>query len=107
MAAPGRSPVGDHAYEIESSRTEGAIALVEFGHDGSWYLSGATVDTSARPDYQSGLWHSTDQGMTWEPADEGLYPSRIVWRLTRGVRPGEMIVGLWGGGFAATAPAAE
>jgi photosystem II stability/assembly factor-like uncharacterized protein len=68
------------------SPAAGGFALVEFGHDRRWYLSGATVDTAARPDYQSGLWQSTDEGMTWTAADDDLYPSRIIWRLARSAR---------------------
>ena len=107
------SAVGCTADSVPCTWTEhdnpaqGGFALVEFGHDGRWYLSGATVDTAARPDYHSGLWQSTDDGATWSAADQGLYPSRIIWRLTRSARAGEMLLGLWGGGFAAVTATAD
>ncbi len=76
-----------------------ALPLVQFDSEGVWYVSGAAFDTEPTKDSVTGLWRSTDAAQNWERI-EGLYPCDLVWRLERGARPAEMLIGLWGGGIA-------
>lgn len=64
-----------------------------------WLIGGGDALDGATIHARSGIYASDDAGATWTSIDADIWPSRIAWRLHRGVRDPEVFAPLWGGGL--------
>lgn len=62
------------------------------------YVSQAGIDAFISPDTTFGVIRSDNNGETWTPMSNGLFPSRAIWRLkTTPAAPDLIFAGMWGG----------
>ena len=68
----------------------------------TWLVSCIRADTNIEPGVSTnGVWVSEDVGVTWTEQVDGLYPSRLVFALTRSSAvAGRYLAAMWGGGTA-------
>jgi len=65
-----------------------------------WLVVGTAADDAYTTSSTSGVWVSVDAGASWQPLFIGLYPSRILWRLTPSVHDADRFyASMYGGGL--------
>jgi hypothetical protein len=73
--------------------------IIAPGNPGVWYVSAGRYDIEATAQSTPGVLRSENSGQTWTWLDQGLSPSRLVWRLHKSTVNGRMYAALWGGGL--------